>query len=311
MSRSDDERRRLLHLKPNLERRAQVFDLSRAFFRQRGFLEVETPVRMPVVAPEANIKPIASEGWYLSTSPELHMKRLLSAGYERIFQMGRCFRQGERGRWHNPEFTILEWYRAGAGFQDVMRDAEELMAAVASGLGLGSVISYQGRDIDISLPWPRVTVREAFRKHAGWDPAIDNDPDRFDVDLLMRVLPALPPERPAVLEGYPAAMASLARLDPRDPQAAERAEAFIAGLEIANAFSELVDPGEQERRFAEAIEEIRREQGRQAEMPRRFLEALPHMPRCGGIALGMDRLAMLFCDAASIDEVMAFTVDEA
>jgi lysyl-tRNA synthetase class 2 len=165
--------------------------------------------------------------------------------------------------------------------------------------------------IDIRRPWPRVTVREAFLKAAGWDPVTAPDSLRFDTDFVTKVLPAFSPTRPTVLVDYPAAMASLARFKPDNPLVAERAEVFIGGLELANAYSELSDVKEQEQRFNESIEKIRKERKRQMPRPDKFLKALPHLPKCGGIALGVDRLVMLFCDAASIDDVMAFTAEEA
>ncbi len=311
MKMAADERRSLARLGTNLRRRAVIIDSIREFFRGRDFLEVETPVRVPAVAPEPNIVPFKSGAWFLATSPELHMKRLLAAGYPRLFQVSRCFRHGERGRWHNPEFTMLEWYRAGAGYLDIIYEVEELVAQIAAGLGLGSRLVYQGSEIDISRPWPRLTVREAFVKAAGWDPVTAPDPARFDKDLIDRVLPGLAPDRPMVLADYPAGLASLARLKAADPAVAERAEAFIGGLELANAYSELADPAEQAERFRQAIEEIRREGQPLTPMPERFLASLPYLPACGGVALGVDRLVMLFCDAASIDEVMAFTEETA
>jgi lysyl-tRNA synthetase class 2 len=304
-----DERPSLARLGPNLRRRARIIDSTRAFFRERDFLEVETPLRVPALAPEPYIVPFRSEDRWLATSPELHMKRLLAAGYPRLFQFSRCFRRGERGRWHNPEFTMLEWYRAGADYNGIIADTEDLVAAVAADLGLGDRLDYRGASIDITRPWPATTVREAFVKSAGWDPVADPDAARFDVDLVDRVLPALSPDRPAVLRDYPAGMAALARLKEDDRAVAERAEVFIGGLELANIYSELNDAAEQAERFRQAVAEIRRE-GRPAP-PRseRFLECLPHLPGCGGAALGVDRLVMLYCDAASIDEVMAFTED--
>ena len=306
----EDERRQLLRLEPNLRRRALVQGLTRAFFTKQRFLEVETPLRMPHVAPEPYITPFESETWFLSTSPELHMKRLLAAGYDKLFQVSRCFRRGERGRWHNPEFTMLEWYRTGADYQQMIGDTEQLVTAIANKLGLDSTIKYRGQDIDISLPWPRITVRDAFLHAAGWDPIAEPDSLRFDTDLVTRVLPGFPPDRPTVLTDYPAAMASLARLKP-GLGVAERAEVFIGGLELANAYSELTDAREQERRFSEAIEQIHKERRQHTAMPRQFLEAMADLPECGGAALGIDRLVMLLCDAASIDEVIAFTVDTA
>lgn len=307
----EDERRRLIRLKPNLQRRALIYQFTRAFFREQGFLEVETPIRMPTVAPEPHITPFQSEAWFLSTSPELHMKRMLAAGYKRLFQISHSFRRGERGRWHNPEFTMLEWYCTGADYRRMIQDIERLLVTLTSKLGLNTTVPYRGQAIDISLPWPRITVRDAFLQAAGWDPIAEPDSRRFDIDLVTKVLPSLTPSRPTVLMDYPAAMASLARLKPDEAGIAERAEVFIGGLELANIYSELGDAREQEKRFQEAIEQIHKEQGQQLIMPRQFLAAVAHLPECGGVALGIDRLVMLLCDADAIDEVIAFTVDTA
>ncbi len=306
---AEAESQRLAHLKPNLERRALIYWYTRDFFRKQGFLEIETPVRMPEVAPEQYITPFASEDWLLSTSPELHMKRLLTAGYDKIFQFSRCFRKGERGRLHNPEFTLLEWYRIHAGYREMISDTEQLIMMLAGKLQSGPHIQYQNHDIDLSLPWPRVTVREVFRHAAGWDPVAKPDPERFDIDLVTKVIPGFPPDHPTVLTDFPAALGSLARLISGEPSVAERAEVFIGGLELTNAFSELTDRTEQTKRFREAIRQIDLQTGEKRTIPRKFLQALAHLPECGGIALGVDRLVMLFCDAASIDEVMPFPVD--
>ena len=306
----EDERRWLAQIKPNLQHRALIYEFTRAFFRERGFLEIETPVRVPGVAPEKYIVPFESEGWFLITSPELHMKRLLAAGYDKLFQITHCFRKGERGKQHNPEFTMLEWYRAHADYRQMLRDTEELAMTLTSRLRLKPVIQYKSQDIDLTLPWPRITVRDAFLRAAGWDPVTENDPVRFDHDLVEKVIPSFAPNRPTVLLDYPASMASLARLSKKEPGVAERAEVFIGGLELANAYSELRDRQEQEKRFKNEIEQIQQE-GRTAIMPWRFLEAVTYLPECAGIALGMDRLVMLLCDADSIREVTAFTIDTA
>jgi len=307
----DDEGSRLREIKPNLERRAKIFELTRAFFRDQGFIEVDTPVRMPAVAPESEIVPFDSEGWFLATSPELHMKRLLAARYDKLFQITHCFRKGEQGRQHNPEFALLEWYRIGADYLQMVSDTEQLVLAITRGLGTGPVIDYKNRVIDINLPWPRITVREVFLAAAGWDPVAELQPARFDIDLVTKVIPSFALNRPTVLLDYPAAMASLARLKPTNPGVAERVEVFIGGLELANAYSELTDAAEQERRFKEEVEKITKDNRRKAGMPAKFLETMAHLPACGGIALGMDRLVMLFCNADSVAEVMPFTVDTA
>jgi lysyl-tRNA synthetase class 2 len=307
----EHEPERLSRLQSNLKRRALIYECIRAFFREQDFLEVETPIRAPAIAPEEFIIPFQSEDWFLSTSPELHMKRLLAAGYERIFQFSHCFRKGERGRWHNPEFIMLEWYRAGADYNQIILDIEKLVTALAGKLGFKNKIEYQGQAIDIRRPWPRVTVRDAFLGTAGWDPVALPDSLKFDTEFVTRVLPAFSPTRPTVLVDYPAPLASLARLKPDNHLVAERAEVFIGGLELANAYSELTDVREQEQRFLEAIEQIQRERRQPMPLPQKFLDAVSQLPGCGGVALGIDRLVMLFCNADSIDDVMAFTADSA
>ena len=308
---TDADLLRLERLKANLERRAAILRMTRRFFDGQGFLEIDTPIRSPAIAPEKEIIPFESEGWFLATSPELYMKRLLAAGYERIYQIVHCFRKDERGRLHNPEFTLLEWYRAGADYQGMINDTEGLVLSISNQLGFGDSIKYQGKTVDLSPPWGQITARDLYMQMAQWDPVASPDPARFDEDMVAKVIPHLNPHRPLVVTEYPAPLASLARLKPGNHQVAERAEVFIGGMELANTYSELTDPQVQEGRFLTEIEQIRREQGRDAPLPRKFLDSLPRLPPCAGIALGMDRLVMLFCDAASIDEVMPFTADAA
>ena len=304
-----NERERLINLKPNLEKRAKIFQHARNFFTDQGFLEVDTPIRTPIIAPELNIYPLVSDGWFLSTSPELFMKRMLASDYVKLFQISHCFRRGERGRWHNPEFTMLEWYRTDADYLKMIDDTGNLTLSIAKMLKHDPKIKYQQQEIDLTTPWPRITVKKAFLDYAGWDPTADSDPLRFDTDLVQKVIPNFSKQRPTVIMDYPAPMASLARLKPGNHHVAERAEVFIGGLEIANAYSELIDPQEQAKRFASEMKQIEQEQGRHMVLPLKFLESMKYLPECGGIALGMDRLVMLFCNAASIDEVMPFTVD--
>ncbi len=308
---TDDERRRLAQLLPNLKRRAKILDITRRFFNEQDFLELETPLRSPAIAPEKEIIPFESEGWTLNTSPELYMKRLLAAGYQRIYQISRCFRKGERGKLHNPEFTMLEWYRTGAAYDSMMTDTEGLVVAVARELGKGELIKYRGNAIDLTTPWPRFTISDLYRRIAGWDPVENPDVRRFDMDMVTKIIPTLDPHRPTIMFDYPVKMASLARVKPGNPLVAERAEIFIGGLELANAYSELTDAKEQSERFRSEIETIKREQNRDATFPHSFIESLDYLAPCAGIALGIDRLVMLFCNASSIDEVVPFTMDTA
>ena len=287
--------------------RSRVLQAIRRFFVERDFIEVETPVRLPAPALETHIDAVPSAPHFLRTSPELHMKRLLADGAERLFQMGPCFRRGEIGTLHNTEFTMLEWYRTHAGYLDVLVDAKALLAFVTrEALGKTS-FEYRGVQVDMLPVWDCLTVEEAFVRFAGWNPVAGFDPDRFDLDLIGKVEPQLSPDRPTVLKDYPAAAAALARLKPDRPAVAERWELYIAGMEIANAFGELTDPIEQRKRFQACAAE-RKAAGRHVyPMDEKFLAALEKgLPPCAGVALGVDRLVMLLTDSSSIEQVRPF-----
>ena len=297
---------RLSALRPALETRARVLAAIRAFFDARGFIEVETPIRLRSPALELHIDAEPSDSSFLRTSPELHMKRMLAAGYPRIYQLGPCFRRGERGDRHNPEYTMLEWYRAHADYTDILADAKALVAHVAMAVHGSTDIRYQGAPIQLMPAWERITVREAFLRFAGWDPVAAFDPARFDLDLVEKVEPQLPAHAPVVLTDYPAEAAALAKCKPTVPPVAERWELYIGGLELANAYTELTDAAEQRRRFEECAAK-RRELGKEVyPLDEDFLKALASMPPSGGIALGVDRLVMLMADAATLAGVMAF-----
>ena len=302
----DDEGWRLSVKADTLKLRATMIRAIRRFFLDQDFLEIETPIRIPAPAPEAHIDAVASDGWFLHSSPELCMKRLLAAGYPKIFQICRCFRAGERGSRHLPEFTMLEWYRAQADYRALMDDCEALITRVAAELGRDGGLSRQGRRIDLKPPWERITVREAFTRYAplSADEALRRD--CFDEIMVSAIEPRLGGDHPVFLYEYPAALSALARLKPDDPGLAERFELYIASLELANAFSELTDAAEQRRRFEEAARDRLRNNRPAYPMPEPFLAALSGMPLSAGIALGVDRLAMLFAEKAEIDAVVAF-----
>jgi elongation factor P--(R)-beta-lysine ligase len=294
----------------NLRLRARIIRTVRQFFAENDYLEVETPIRIPAPAPEAHIDAQPSGSWFLQTSPELCMKRLLAAGYSRIFQICKCFRRNEKGRRHLPELTLLEWYTAGADYSDMMTQCEALLTDVAHSMGYRDGLCYQGRRIDLSLPWPRMTVTEAFARLAGVSVEQAIEEDRFEEVLALEIEPWLGVERPLFLCDYPAACGALARLKPSNRRLAERFELYIGGLELCNAFTELNDEDEQRVRF-----DVERESRRRAgltvyPMPESFLEALKDMPDAAGNALGIDRLVMLFADTTEIDDVVAFTPEE-
>lgn len=278
-----------------LRRRAEVLRALRAFFDVRGFTEVETPVRIPAPANEAFLEPPPSGDRWLRTSPELHMKRLLAHGAGKIYQMGPCFRAGERGRRHNPEFTLLEWYRPNAGIAALYKDVADVVSAA-----LGRTLT------------PRVfPVAGLYRRVAGWDPLETWDEDRFDEDMALRIEPALPQEGLVYLVDYPAPAAALARLNPLDARVAERFEAYLDGMEIANGYGELTDPEEQRRRFAATVS-MRTARGLPTyPLDEAFLDDLSRMPPTAGIALGVDRLVMAACGVRDIAQVRGFCEGEA
>ncbi len=290
-----------------LEARAALLHAIREFFDCYDFLEVETPVRLTAPALEDYIEAEPSGSSWLRTSPELHMKRLLAAGYRRIWQLGPCFRQGELGRRHRPEFTMLEWYRANAGCRDILRDTIKLVRFGAQAVTGATTIRFRGNTIDLGGEWEELTVADAFRRHAATEVRDAMAAGAFEEILCAQVEPQLGRGRPTILTDYPAEMAALARRNPADPSVAERWELYVGGLELANAYGELTDPAEQRRRFA-ACAELRQQEGRPVyPLDEQFLAALDHgLPPCGGIALGVDRLTMVLTDAETIDDVIAF-----
>jgi elongation factor P--(R)-beta-lysine ligase len=302
----DDEGWRLSVKADTLKLRAAMIRAIRLFFLDQDFLEIETPLRIPAPAPEPHIDAVASDDWFLQPSPELCMKRLLAAGYPKIFQICRCFRGRERGSRHLPEFTMLEWYRAHADYRTLMDDCEALIVRVAAELGRDGALSWQGRRIDLKPPWKRITVREAFARYASLsvDEALRRD--CFDEIMVATIEPHLGGDHPVFLYEYPAALGALARLKPDDSGLAERFELYIASIELANAFSELTDAVEQRRRFEEAARDRSWNNRLVYPMPEPFLAALSRMPPSAGIALGVDRLAMLFAEKSEIDAVVAF-----
>lgn len=297
-------------IKTNLQQRMAIIRAVRDFFYARGYLETDTPLRNKTLAVEAHIEPFECEGWYLQTSPEICMKRLLAAGYERLFQISKCFRKHERGARHLPEMNLLEWYAADTGYETLMTDCEELFRHVARTLGCGNSLVYGGRSIALNGRWERLTLARAFELYACMPLNEALARDCFEEVLSAEVEPKLGFAQPTFIYAYPKVMGSLARAVAVNPTVVERFELYVAGLELANAFGELTDVAEQRQRFAAEQEQQRRLGHRVMPMPECFLAALADMPPAAGIALGLDRLVMLFCDAQTIDEVTAFTPEE-
>lgn len=293
----------LVRKRETLKKRARIIHQIRAFFMDQNFIEVETPQRIPTNAPELFIDAVPSEDWFLQTSPELCMKRLLSAGYERLFQICHCWRSGERGQRHLPEYTMLEWYRSHCDYHQLMDDCEAMLTAIVP----EGHLPWNDIMIDLTPPWPRLTVKDAFTRYSSisLEEALKND--QFDTIITEKIEPSLPWNRPVFLCDYPLEHASLARKKPEHKGVAERVELYIGGMELANGFSELNDPIEQRQRF-KIEEDLRRQQGKPPyPSPLPFLEELEHLPDSAGIALGVDRLIMLLCNKQTIDDVVFFT----
>jgi lysyl-tRNA synthetase class 2 len=300
----------LARRKENLQQRARVLQGIRQFFIGKGYLEVETPHRIPTPAPESHIDAVPSDTWFLHTSPEICMKRMTAAGYEKIFQICRCWRERERGSLHLPEFTLLEWYRAGGDYRSLMEECEELIRSVARAVGFGQDIVFRGHKIDLSEPWERISVKEAFHGYTQTSVTEALERNLFDEIMVQDIEPRLGVGKPTFIYDYPAQRGALARLKREDQTVAERFELYIGGLELANGFSELVDSKEQRKRF-HVENENRQSLGKCIyPMPDKFLAELDNMPPSAGIALGVDRLVMVFGDAETIDEVVAFAPED-
>lgn len=312
---------------PFLHRRARLTAATRAFFTERGYAEVETPYAVSTPGEEVHLWPYRTEHEYptgereprwLHTSPEFAMKKLLVGGAGSIFQLARVWRNGEGSDLHSPEFTMLEWYRPGASMESLIDETMDYLRAV-----LPPVVTCRGISTDLRSS-ERLTLAEAFARYARADllgtaddaaalaraagiPLREQETweDLFFRLLLGEIEPRIGRDHPTFLTHWPAAQAALARRDPADPRVAERFELFVCGMELANAFVELTDPGEQRARFATDRARRKALGGDDWPMDEDFLAALEHgMPPCAGIALGFDRLAMIAGGADRIDQVL-------
>ncbi len=333
-------------------KRAKIIRAIRDFFWQRDFLEVETPIVSAVPGQETYLEIFDTEvsddrgkkfSAALNTSPEFAMKKLLAAGFENIFQITKAFRNNESfGGLHNPEFTILEWYRQNASYVNIMKDTEELVGHILSALGLSKTIEYQGVKIDFGTPWERLTVAEAMKKYAGVEGLSyatlisaakekgygAKDGEAYDSVFfkifLNEVENKFDPSHPVILYDYPVELAALAkRKDPPSAsplppdyrgkigEVAERFEVYAGGLELANAFGELLDADEQRARFFED-QKVRVAEGKKVyPIDDDFIEALRSgIAPSGGIALGVDRLIMLLTNQKNIEDVLFFPAKE-
>ena len=324
-------------VKPFLAARAAITRTLRAWFESQGFTEVETGILQISPANEAHLHAPRTEltgsngervRRYLRTSPEFACKKLLAAGEARIFELARVFRDRERGDLHLPEFTMLEWYRANAPYEEIMADCVTVIARATQATGIGT-LSFRGKACDPSAEPELLTVAAAFARHAGVDllatieggegdraalakaaagrvRIADDDSwsDIFSKILVEYIEPQLGIGRLTVLFEYPAPEAALARVKQADPRVAERFEVYACGVELANGFGELTDADEQRRRFELAMDEKQCRYGERYPLDEDFLAAVGQMPEACGVALGFDRLVMLASGALRIDQVI-------
>lgn len=331
--------------RPRLMARNAIAAALRGWFAGRDFIEVETAALQVSPGNEAHLAAFATEAirpdgsrrpLYLHTSPEFACKKLLAAGERRLFSFGPVWRNRERGPLHHPEFTMVEWYRAGEPYERLMADCAALLALAAERAGTKR-FAFRSREADPFAEPERLTVAEAFSRHAGIDllatvaadgstdgealraaldgAGIRSAPDDTWADLFSRVMvervePNLGRGRATVLCEYPVSEAALARPSARDPRVAERFELYCCGVELANGFGELTDAAEQRRRFVLEMDEKERVYGERYPLDEDFLSALAIMPEASGIALGFDRLVMLATGATRIDDVIWTPVAE-
>jgi len=279
-----------------LQTRDALMQCIRAFFFAEGFTEVETPIGLKTPCMELHIDAVPFGDGFLRTSPELSHKKLLACGAEKIFEIGKCFRQGEQGPLHHPEYTLLEWYRVGSDYRTALKDTQNLFSAILE----------HSRDAPaaFSKTWKVCRVGEVFEELAGWNPEENFEADRFDLDLIEKIEPALPKDRPVVLKDYPAECCALARLKPGQPKIAERWELYLGGVEIANAYSELTDSVEQRARFEKWGNQRTRLGKPTYPLDEDFIQCLDQIPPTSGVALGLDRLLMILTGEKNLAAVL-------
>ena len=317
--------------------RQQIIHGIREWFELHDFIETETPLMVSAPSPESQFSPIKTDSGFLITSPEFQMKRLLAGGFEKIYQLARCFRKGESGPLHNPEFTMLEWYRSNEALEVLMLDIEQMV------MHLSGTIAAENFPEKIPLPpWPRVTVCSLFKKHlniildgtesasqlrakaqlSGHDELLIDLSTQSDLteslayeQIFFRLWNHIEAEfassTPLFVYEWPLPLASLARPCPQRSGFAERVELYVNGMELANGFGELTDASEQRRRFEQDLKNRRSEGRSSMPLDEKFLKCLEQgLPESSGMAMGVDRFVMWLCGAKQIREVLCFTEDE-
>jgi elongation factor P--(R)-beta-lysine ligase len=301
----NDNIAQLENIKARLTSRAGLLRSLRMFFDSHGFIEIETPTVIVAPAPEEFIEAPPTGNKFLRTSPELEMKCLLAAGYEKIYQIGPCFRAGEYGKRHRPEFTMLEWYETNADYSQLLDFTAAMLKTTVHELCGTTKINYNSHCIDFSLTPKIITVNDAYKKFAGISVEQAIEQNIFDEIMVTQIEPNLGLTTMTFLKDYPASRAALAKTTENDGNCyAERWELYLGGLEIANAYSELTDIDEQRQRFANATLERQKNGLHPYPEAHEFFAAMEHgLPKASGCALGIDRLLMAITDTDDIAQV--------
>jgi lysyl-tRNA synthetase class 2 len=285
---------------PFLRARTAILRAVRAWFECQGFTEVDAGALVSSPGAEIHTAALQTSAGYLHTSPEFAMKKLLAAGETKIFFLGKVYRAGETGPLHAPEFTMLEWYRANAGYEAIMDDSIAIARLAATANDTPN-LRWRDQSCDPFQRPQRLTVQAAFRAFTAAAPP--TDPDNFAASLVTQIEPRLGQDALTLLHEYPLSEAALARHSPKDPSVAERFELYACGVELANGFGELTDPAEQRRRFEIEMDVKAARYGERYPIDEDFLTALAHMPQASGVALGFDRLVLLASGARRIEDV--------
>jgi lysyl-tRNA synthetase class 2 len=290
-----------------LEKRSKILFEIRKHFITNGYTEVETPIRLPSIIPEDHIEPFLSEDYFLQASPEICMKRLIARGHKKIFQICKAFRKNERGNFHIPEMTMLEWYQAEKNYFDLMEETQELIINLSKKFS-AEKISRNKKITYLNKSFEKLKVYDAVKKYTNYSfkEALNN----FDEIFGLEICPKLGFGKPVFLYDFPASQASLSKLCENDKNFCQRFELFISGIEICNCYTELTDSKEQEKRFNESINYRKSKNQPVSEIPFKFLKDLENMPRASGNALGIDRLMMILLNKAKIDDVLSFSPEE-
>jgi lysyl-tRNA synthetase class 2 len=282
-----------------LRARHRILQDIRGWFDWRGFIEAEPNLIVPSPGAETHIDATAAGAGYLHTSPEFAMKRLLAAGERKVFYLGKCWRRGETSPLHAEEFSMIEWYRADASYEEIMADCIELLQVACATIDVGT-LRWKDRACDPFAAPQKLTVRDAFAQHKLALPA---DQDAFS-RAIIQIEPHLGSPAPTILYEYPISEAALAQAAPHDASVAQRFELYACGVELANGFQELTDPVEQRARLIAAMDEKQKRYGKTWPIDEDFLAALAHMPPAAGVAMGFDRLVMLATGARHIHDVL-------